>query len=365
MAASQADFDALLETLGYVDEQWPEMARILKAVAGLWHAMTSTGTDPDNHLTYFNFGDASDYLKVRIGFDGTNIVFETNSGDDDTPSWDELLRINVSTDAATFAGAVAIGGALTGVTSLTLSGDLALGGNNITNVGTITCTTVNGVDPSSHAARHVPGGADEIAVASTILDVGSTASAGSSADLARGNHVHRGVASIKVDGGALGYGAFEFIDGNETSAEIAAGQIQFDYDPPWYLYTEEAGDLPIGVATEVDFTEITALAITPADGAIKFRVDATVVFYAAAGTEVQLRMFVGTNGNLLDTTPEATVFGYCTAAGYCTLSISGYEITPAAADKIGLVGYSTLATTVIASGQTTPSLAVTEVQTAA
>jgi hypothetical protein len=48
-----------------------------------------------------------------------------------------------------------------------MAGDLDMGGNNITNVG-----TVDGVDVSAHAARHVSGGADEID--GDILDIDYT-----------------------------------------------------------------------------------------------------------------------------------------------------------------------------------------------
>lgn len=69
--------------------------------------------------------------------------------------------------------------------SRTMANDLDMGGNDINNVA-----TVDGVDVSAHAARHLPNGADPLAtgIASTISD--STNSIGTANALARQDHVH-------------------------------------------------------------------------------------------------------------------------------------------------------------------------------
>lgn len=68
----------------------------------------------------------------------------------------------------------------------TMTGDLALGSHAISGV-----TTLNGIDPLSHAARHQPNGADPIPTAAASgLNAGSTNIPGVSNSLSRADHGH-------------------------------------------------------------------------------------------------------------------------------------------------------------------------------
>jgi hypothetical protein len=71
----------------------------------------------------------------------------------------------------------------TGVRSMT--GDLDMGGQSVTNVN-----LVDGVDVSSHASRHNPGGADALATASAVTITDSTNAEGVAASYARSDHQH-------------------------------------------------------------------------------------------------------------------------------------------------------------------------------
>jgi hypothetical protein len=68
-----------------------------------------------------------------------------------------------------------------------LSGSLDMGTNSIINVG-----TVDGVDVSTHGARHAPGGTDPnpTALVGDIAAVNAANNAGNSNNYSRGNHVH-------------------------------------------------------------------------------------------------------------------------------------------------------------------------------
>lgn len=66
----------------------------------------------------------------------------------------------------------------------TMSGSLNMGGNTITNAGTI-----NSIDIATHASRHLPNGADPLTT-STPVAIGSTNSVGIANALARADHVH-------------------------------------------------------------------------------------------------------------------------------------------------------------------------------
>lgn len=68
--------------------------------------------------------------------------------------------------------------------SRSMTGALNMGGQQITNVG-----NVDGVDVSAHAARHLPGGADALAV-DTPVSLGDSLGIGSRASFSRSDHVH-------------------------------------------------------------------------------------------------------------------------------------------------------------------------------
>jgi hypothetical protein len=70
----------------------------------------------------------------------------------------------------------------------TMTGALNMGTQNITMAAN---ATVDGVDVSTHAARHQPGGADALTTAAAVTVDASTANgAGSSTSLARADHTH-------------------------------------------------------------------------------------------------------------------------------------------------------------------------------
>ena len=67
-----------------------------------------------------------------------------------------------------------------------MSGDLDMGGNDITNVG-----TVAGVDVTDHHARHAPGASDALATGTpSAVQVGAAAAEGSAATFTRADHQH-------------------------------------------------------------------------------------------------------------------------------------------------------------------------------
>ncbi len=67
------------------------------------------------------------------------------------------------------------------------AGNLDMGGNNVTNVN-----LVDGTDVSTHAARHLPNGADAVATAAPLTNVSdvSTNGTGSANTLSRSDHTH-------------------------------------------------------------------------------------------------------------------------------------------------------------------------------
>lgn len=75
-----------------------------------------------------------------------------------------------------------------------MSGNLDMGGNNVVSVG-----TVDGVDVSAHAARHLPGGSDALSTGVPV-DVTKSANAeGSATSLSRSDHKHNVSTGVAVE----------------------------------------------------------------------------------------------------------------------------------------------------------------------
>ena len=166
------------------------------------------GIQADGYVTVRKNSGADIGTRARLNFiEGTNIsltiaddavdeeiditVTSTGAGSGDvvgpSSSTDEaLVRFDgttgklVQNSNATLTDA----GALSLTLGLTLGGNLDMGANNITNVG-----TVDGVDVSDHSSRHDPGGDDALTTAAPT-DVGDANAEGSAGSFARSDHVH-------------------------------------------------------------------------------------------------------------------------------------------------------------------------------
>jgi hypothetical protein len=86
-----------------------------------------------------------------------------------------------------------------------MAGNLNMGTNDVTNVG-----LVDGVDVSAHAARHIPSGADPLAVAAPVeIGANSTNTEGSNDSFARSDHIHQinttdgSISSVAAGDGAV------------------------------------------------------------------------------------------------------------------------------------------------------------------
>jgi hypothetical protein len=367
VSASQSDFTELEETGKDLGLQWDHLVKILHDLAATWNAVVTTGTSPNGHVTSLILGDGSNYKKIRLHYDGTNVKIDKNTGSDASPSWSALLTINASTLATTLAGALAVTGTLSLSSGLTLAGNLDVGGNDITNVDAITANTLNGLLIESHAARHAPGGADALPASATAQSVGATNSAGSSSDFATGNHVHAGVANIDVDSsGSPCTGAVNLQDGNKINVSKSGNNISFAFSAPTVLYNEEGGDRTIATA-ETDLTTLSAISITGADGSKTYEVSYYVpLSQATNASDITLYVYVGALGTKADggaARVHANVVNV--AAGKAgLLAAAGFRITPAASAKIGIAMISSAITCTAVS--TTPKLAflrVTEVHT--
>ena len=119
------------------------------SVAGLSGVLADAQTPTAHDLLSATHGDTSADAVTR----GSLIYGNA------TPAWDELVVGAANSALVTDGTDVAWDNTPT-FDGLTLAGNLAMGGNDITGVG-----DVDGVDVSAHAARHQNGGADEISVA--------------------------------------------------------------------------------------------------------------------------------------------------------------------------------------------------------
>jgi hypothetical protein len=98
-----------------------------------------------------------------------------------------------------------------------MTGDLNVGGNDITNVG-----LVDGVDVPDHSARHDPGGADALTTAAAVgIDADSTNTEGTGTAFARNDHTHA------ID---TATGTISTVNAGDTAADgTAAGLARKDH----------------------------------------------------------------------------------------------------------------------------------------
>jgi hypothetical protein len=110
-----------------------------------------------------------------------------------------------------------------------MSGDLDMGSNNISNVG-----TVDGVNISTHASRHLPNGADPLTTASPTTISDSSNSAGVANSFSRSDHVH---AHGNRGGGTLHSAVTQSVNGFMSSSD----KTKLDkFNQAWLQYSNSA-----------------------------------------------------------------------------------------------------------------------------
>lgn len=238
-AADQADFNLLDETSGAdpntqdVPKQWAAIRKILLDLAALWNATKgvvdfTVGADPDSGLQWIAFGtDSATKLQVRIGYNGSEFLIQQNTGSDAAPAWTTRFTLNATSGAVTLIAGIALNGALTGLTGLSLLGDLDLNGNDLLNAGAVNGTTWSGMDPTAHAGRHLVGGADGLSVGTPVA-VGAANAPGAATNLARRDHVHEGLHQIDVNTGGVNLkGDLDFLDTDTVEVTRTGQQVQW------------------------------------------------------------------------------------------------------------------------------------------
>jgi hypothetical protein len=298
MAGSSANYDVLDPTGKTIAAQWPDLHEFLGAYVKLIAAMLASGSaEPADDLDGFVLGNVA----WRIWFDATDIVIDENTGSVPSPVW--TTRFTVS------AG--------------------------------------GGVTVSAHAATHQHGGSDEIATATPAANVIPKVGAGST--LADGfvaaSNVTQHEASIDHDA-LTNFVANEHIDHSGVSITAGTGLSgggtiaatrTLNVVPLQRLYAKNTTSQTGIGSGEVDITALTGLTIPGADGVKKYSLNATVnVDLGSSTTAATLRVYTGANGTLADTQQLIVINAGIGANSFSTLHISGFELTPATGDKIGL-----------------------------
>lgn len=237
-----------------------------------------------------NFADSvepSAPLLGQLWYDSASEVLKLYVGG--SPAWAELIT----------AGAGA--GSFVNVTGDTMTGALAMSGNNITGVGTLSASsvsvtgnitvtgTVDGVDVSAHAARHQTGGADQV---NHDLLTGFVAN----------EHINHASVSITGNTGLTGGGAI-------TSSQVLSLNIP-------------------GLSTDV--SPASSDYIVTYDGATHRKV--TLANAVSAGISGNVHAFIVFNGNVPSTTSSRNISSLVrNGTGDYTVSFPSAGTTPAVA----------------------------------
>lgn len=334
MPASLSDFTGRDDdgVGAFLADEWPPLVRTIKALAAVFQAKFTVGTEPNDRLMGWYFGDVANGKRFRLNYDVDGFYLFRNTASEASPVWVQVFKFDDDDGAATFAGGLALGGTLTGVTGLTLAGALNMGGNNITNAGTIACTTINGISPAAHASRHNPGGADALALGGTPPAVAAAGSAGAASNFSRGDHTHQGIHQLALQGGLLGTIFGDIVMNVGTTLEVGlAGQVVTFQAGPRAKGVKSADQAVVGTG-ETNISSISALSL-PALGVFAssrtFRVDATIqiVDTSGAAQDITVRLYNGTNGTLSDVTPKVIVVERVEASQDRTITVM-HEWTP-------------------------------------
>jgi hypothetical protein len=354
--ASESDFDELVENpangsgyafMGGSFPAWPRTVRILKWAKALFRASgVIAATD---RLQEWIFGNVTKQKDWRINVTNGEFSIEHNSGTDLAPVWDQLAIFNTGfflSFAPMTTGAIAgtkvtlsgVGGIALDAgaqkivnisevvaATVTVLNQLQMSGLPIVNAGAITATTYNGFTLGGAVVPQPVGAANTAGVLTTF---------------ARTDHAHRGVHELDVDGAGDLANDVNLVSFDRIQITRAGQDVRFAWNPRKQHVKNSAGadQTPVAGNTETDVTGLTAIAITGADGARTFRVSAMLSVVATGATAVSMTVYVGAAGNLSDGAGArvARFWDYITGAETETLVIPEFEITPAAAAKIGL-----------------------------
>jgi hypothetical protein len=306
--AVESDFDDLQPNGPgvYLDAQWPLIVRVAEALKAVWEARETDGAEPDQRVQYWYVGNAANGREFRIGFDGVNFEVDENTATEAAPVWVTRLRIAPG-GVLTLSAALVIAGTITGVTGLTMAGDIDMAGNDFINVGNIGTGTVNGVNVAAHASRHAPGGADAIGfnTAPPAISGASAAGSGAAGKFSAVEHTHKGVSGAKINGAAEKFGSIDFIDGLHTTVVESGQTIKVQIVVPLRTFATKAADTAIVAATNTDIPSLTALALNPATtvSARSFKVSGmiAVIDTSAANNTYVVKLYNGATGTKADT----------------------------------------------------------------
>jgi hypothetical protein len=263
--ASQSDWTNLTAD-GYWATLYGYTRSILRGLRALWRAKESAGAEPDDNLQYLLFGDAGQFNRWRIGNSGTDVfVLEENVGSEEVPVYVTRFYLNPSTGVINITNALAMSGALTGCTGITMAGDINFAGNDILNLGTMTVGLISGVDITAHMARHLPGGADALTNNVAPPAIGAASAAGAGSAMSNSSHTHEGVHQLDVNssGATQVKGDANLVDGAYIDITKSGQDITIAFAKPGRVAGKTSADQGT-IAAEVDLTSLTALALLPA-----------------------------------------------------------------------------------------------------
>lgn len=286
--ASDADFAAFDGGSGAPNDiptQFEALEKVAEDLKALWisHEQEGVPGGGNNYVSVWYIGTATIKKFFRITVTGSGLVLEYNSAlSDASPVWAERLALGAITDQV--------------VGKFKADADMDLDGNAITNVG-----NVDGVDVSTHAARHAPGGADAVAVG-TPVPVAAANAAGSASSLARSDHEHQGLLRWLLNAAGPKFGDLDLTDDGTVLqwSNPSGNQAKLTFGLKRTYQDNEALGADQNVtqaAGETDLTSLNGISIDGADGTRKFKIEGMVKIKQSGQAEVSTaRLYVDANG---------------------------------------------------------------------
>lgn len=309
MPGTVADYQVLAATGKTIAEQWPALHSYLGAFAAQIAAMVKSGTEPTDQLDGLIFGSVD--WRVRVS--GATLVIEENTGTAPSPIWTTRAVYGAGGTGNTVPSHAHSAADLTSGTFA----DARVAQSNVTqHQAAINHNALTNFVADQHVAH-----------AGVVLTAGVGLSGGGDITVSR---------TIDLENTAVTPATYK----SPTLTVDAQGRLTAAASANRVYSRKSTDEVTLGNVEE-NITGLTAILIPGANGTRRYRVNLFITHSdndAGATRVATWRLYVGTNGNLSDTTPVCLwqTVTLNAAGDNGSTCVAGFEIQPATSARIGV-----------------------------